>query len=130
MNENFQVPDTTFSVSPAWSARPTTGCGASLASLWVYTNICWQTVKKHKLAWFGYVTRHDSLSKPIQQGTLDGRRHRDRQRICWMDNTTEWTSLPMPELLITALCRKDRQRISAELSLMSPLTAQSVKGLN
>ena len=30
------------------------------------------TVKRRKLAWFGQVTRRDSLSKTILQGTLEG----------------------------------------------------------
>ena len=30
------------------------------------------TVKRWKLAWFRHVTRHDSLSKTISQGTLEG----------------------------------------------------------
>ena len=30
------------------------------------------TVKKRKRAWFGHVTRHDSLSKTILHGTLKG----------------------------------------------------------
>ena len=30
------------------------------------------TVKKWKLVWFGHVTRHDSLSKTILHGTLEG----------------------------------------------------------
>ena len=30
------------------------------------------TVKRRKLAWFGHVTRHDSLSKTILQRTLEG----------------------------------------------------------
>ena len=30
------------------------------------------TVQRRKLAWFGRVTRHDSLSKTIIQGTLEG----------------------------------------------------------
>ena len=37
-----------------------------------------------------------------------------------MDNIKEWTSLPMPELLTWAFCRKDWKRISAESALMSP----------
>ena len=78
------------------------------------------TVKRRKLAWFGHVTRHDSLSKTILQDTLEGGRRRGRQRKCWMGNIKEWTSLPMPELLTRASCRKDWKRISAESSLMSP----------
>ena len=30
------------------------------------------TVKRQMLAWFRHVTRHDSLSKPVLQGTLEG----------------------------------------------------------
>ena len=37
-----------------------------------------------------------------------------------MDNIKECISLPMPELLTGASCRKDWKRISAELSVMSP----------
>ena len=29
-------------------------------------------VRRRKLAWFGYVTPHDSLSKTILLGTLEG----------------------------------------------------------
>ena len=43
------------------------------------------TVKRQKLAWFGHVTRHDSLSKTILPGTLEGGRRVGRQRKCWMD---------------------------------------------
>ena len=37
------------------------------------------TVKRWKLAWFGHVTRHDSLSKTIFLDILEGRRLPDRQ---------------------------------------------------
>ena len=78
------------------------------------------TLKIWKLARFGHVTRHNSLSKIIFQGTLEGRRRRGRHRKCWMDNIREWTSLPMPDLLTRASSRKDWKRISAESSIMSP----------
>ena len=78
------------------------------------------TVKRRKLAWFVHVTCHDSLSKTILQGTLEGGRSRGRQRKCWMVNIKEWTSLSMPELLARASCRKDWKRISVESSLVSP----------
>ena len=48
----------------------------------------------------------------------------------WMDSMKEWTSLPVPELLTKASRRKDWKRISAESTLMPPLTTQLVKGLN
>ena len=37
-----------------------------------------------------------------------------------MDNIKDWTSLPMPELLTRASCRKDWKRISADSSSNSP----------
>ena len=77
-------------------------------------------VKRQKLSWFGNVTRHDSLSKTIIQGTWEGGRRRGRQKKCWMDNIEEWTYLPMPELLTRASCRKGWRSISAEPSLMIP----------
>ena len=46
-----------------------------------------------------------------------------------MDDIKEWTSLPTPELLKTATCRKDWKRIFAESFPYTP-TIQSVKGLN
>ena len=82
------------------------------------------TDERRKLAWIGHVTRHDSLSKTILKGTLEGGRFLGQQRKCWMDNIKEWASTPTPELLTMASCRKDWKRISAESSLMS------VKGLN
>ena len=78
------------------------------------------TVKSRKVAWFRHVTHLDSLSKTIFQGALEGGLHCGRQRKCWIDNIKERTSLPMPELLTAASCRKDWKRISAESSLMSP----------
>ena len=38
---------------------------------------------------------HDSFSKTILQGTLEGRRGHGQHRKCWMDNVREWTSLPV-----------------------------------
>ena len=40
--------------------------------------------------------------------------------VRWIDNTKEWTSLPVPELLTRPSCRKDWKKISAESTLMSP----------
>ncbi|GFR87376.1 endonuclease-reverse transcriptase [Elysia marginata] len=60
------------------------------------------TVKRRKLAWFGHVTRHDSLSKTILQGTVEGKRRRGRQKKAWCDNIKEWTGMAMYELVRSA----------------------------
>ena len=65
-------------------------------------------VKGWKLVWFGHVTRHNSLSKPILQGSLEGEQRHGRQKKCWMVNIKEWTSLPLPELLTKTSCRKKK----------------------
>ena len=57
--------------------------------------------------------------KTTLQGTSEGGRRRGRQRKCWLENTQEWTSLQMPELLPTANFRKDwKGIISAVMSVM------------
>ena len=78
------------------------------------------TIKRWKPGWFGHVTRHDSLSKTILQGTLEGRQCCGWQRKFWLDDIEEWTSLPLPELFTMASWRKGWKRISAQSSVMSP----------
>ena len=55
-------------------------------------NLLW-IVKRRKLAWFGHISRHNSLAKTVLQGTLDGGRKRGRQVKCWANNLKEWTRL-------------------------------------
>lgn len=78
-------------------------------------------VKRRKLAWFGHVTRHDTLTKTVLQGTLEGGRKRGRQTKCWMDNIKEWTRMDSPTLIRKAENRDDWRRLTAKSSLMSPL---------
>ena len=94
------------------------------------------TVKRRKLAWIGHVTSHNSLSKTILLGTLEvgsavvstGNagwttlgcgQHRGQSRKRCKD-IIEWTSLPIPELIRRASCRKDWKMISTKSSLKSP----------
>ena len=48
-------------------------------------------VKKRKLRWFGHVSRSSGLAKTILQGTVKGKRGRQKKR--WEDNIKEWTGL-------------------------------------
>ena len=50
-------------------------------------------VKKQKLKWYGYVSRSSGLAKSILQGTVNGKRRRDRQKKRWEDNIEEWTGM-------------------------------------
>ncbi|PIK45030.1 hypothetical protein BSL78_18122 [Apostichopus japonicus] len=89
------------------------------------------TVNCRKLAWFGHVTRHDSLSKVILQATVEGCRRRGRQRRNWPDNVKDWTGLDMPDLLATASNRSAWRTMSAA-TVMSPrrLHSHGVMGLS
>ena len=49
-----------------------------------------KSIKNRKLKWYGHVTRVNSLSTPIQQGSAKGGRRRGTQRNKWSDNMTEW----------------------------------------
>ena len=50
-------------------------------------------VKKRKPRWFGQVSRSSGLAKTILQGTVKGKRKRDRQKKRWEDNIKEWTRM-------------------------------------
>ena len=45
---------------------------------------------KLKLQYFGHLMqRNDSLENTLMLGKIEGRRRRDRQRISWLDGTTD-----------------------------------------
>ena len=50
-------------------------------------------VQRHKLQWYGRVSRSSGLAKTILQSTVKGRRKQGRQRKRWEDNIREWTGL-------------------------------------
>ena len=50
-------------------------------------------VKRHKLQWYGHVSRSSGLAKTISQGTVKGGGRQGRQSMCWEDNIREWTGL-------------------------------------
>ena len=77
-------------------------------------------LKRRKLAWFGHVTRHDTLAKTIMQGTVEGGRRRGKQRKNWADDVKTWTAMDMARLLTTATDRLKWRELSATASLMSP----------
>jgi hypothetical protein len=78
------------------------------------------TVKRRKLAWYGHVSRHESLSKTILQGTVEGKRRRGRQRKSWSDNVTEWTGCNIASLLRQAEDRELWRSLTARTSIMAP----------
>ena len=54
---------------------------------------------KLKLQYFGHLMwRVDSLEKPLMLGGIGGRRKRGRQRMRWLDGTTDWMDMSLSEL--------------------------------
>jgi len=66
-------------------------------------------VKTRKLRWYRHVIRSNGLYKTILQGTVLGKRKRDRQKKKWTDNITEWTKKTFAETQAVAHNR-DRQK--------------------
>ena len=50
-------------------------------------------VERHKLKWYGHVSRSSGLAKIILQSTVKGRRRQGRQKKRWEDIIREWTGL-------------------------------------
>ena len=54
---------------------------------------------KLKLQSFGYLLqRTDSLEKTLMLGKIEGRRRRGRQRMRWLDGTTDSTDMSLSKL--------------------------------
>ena len=54
---------------------------------------------KLKLQYFGHLMRRvDSLEKTLMLGGIGGRRRRGRQRMRWLDGTTDWMDVSLSEL--------------------------------
>ena len=49
--------------------------------------------KRQKSRRFGHVSRSSGFVKTILQGTVKGKRRRDRQKKRWKDNIKEWTGM-------------------------------------
>ena len=49
--------------------------------------------KRHKLQWYGHVSRSSGLAKTILQGTVKGGRRHGTRKKSWEDNIREWTGL-------------------------------------
>ena len=50
-------------------------------------------VRRHKLQWYGHVSRSSGLAKTTLQGTVKGRRRQGKQKKKWEHNIREWTGL-------------------------------------
>ena len=73
-------------------------------------------IKMMKMAWFGHVTCHQTMSKTIFLGTVPGARKRGRQRKQWMDNIRHWTGQRVNELIRIVIDRRAWRLLSHQSS--------------
>ena len=81
-------------------------------------------VKRHKLKWYGKVTRSSGLAKTIIQGTVEGWRRRGRQRKRWEDNIKEWTDLKWNIILRKAENREEMRKLVVKSTVVSQQSAR------
>ena len=75
-------------------------------------------VRRHKLQWYGHVSRSSGLAKTILQGTVKGGRNQGRQRKRWEDNIREWTGLEFPKSQRAVENRKRWGKLLAKSSVV------------
>ena len=83
------------------------------------------TVKRWKLAWYGHISRHDSLSKTILQGTVESKQRRGCPRKSWSDNVKDWTNQPTAQMLHAAEDHQQWRAMAEEASILPPQQAPS-----
>ena len=80
-----------------------------------------QRIKKRKLLWHGHVSRHNSISEELLQGTVERKRRRGRPRkMMWLDNIKHWTRLSVDNLLDSTRDRTQWRKMVAEASVCAP----------
>ena len=75
-------------------------------------------VMRHKLQWYGHVSRSSGLAKTILQGTVKGGRRQGRQRKRWEDNIREWTDLEFAKSQTAVENREKWRKLVAKSSVV------------
>ena len=84
-------------------------------------------IKRHKLQWYGHVSRLSGLTKTILQGTVKGGRRQGRQKKRWEENIRECTGLEFAKSQRAVENREKRRKVVMKSSVWPPTTLM-VKG--
>ena len=79
-------------------------------------------VKRHKLQWYGHVSRSSGVAKSILQGTIKGGRKQGRQRKRWEDSIREWTGLEFAKSQKAVENREKWRKLVVKSSVGAPAT--------
>ena len=71
-------------------------------------------IVRHKLQWYGPVSRSLNLAKTILQGTVKGGRRPGRQRKRWGDKFREWIGLEFAKVQSAVENRDKRGKLVAK----------------
>ena len=82
-------------------------------------------VKRHKLQWYGHVSRSSGLAKTILQGTVKGWRRQGRQRKRWEDNIREWKGLDFAKSQRAVENREKLKKLVAKSSVVPKQPSRS-----
>ena len=75
-------------------------------------------VKRHKMQWYGHVSRSSGLAKTTLQGTVKGGRRQGQQRKRWEDNIREWTDLEVAKSQRAVENREKWRKLVAKSSVV------------
>ena len=84
-------------------------------------------VKRHKLQWYGHVSRSSGLVKTILQGTVKGGRRQGGQWKRWEDNIRKWTGLKFGKSQ-RAVENREKRRIPVAKSSVVPQRPSRLSG--
>ena len=80
-------------------------------------------IKRHKLQWYGHVSRSSGLAKTILQGTVKRGRRQGRQKR-WEDNIREWTGLEFAKFQRALESREKWRKLVAKSSVVPQLPSR------
>ena len=75
-------------------------------------------IVRHKLQWYGPVSRSLNLAKTILQGTVKGGRRPGRQRKRWGDKFREWTGLEFAKAQSAVENRENWRKLNVKSSVV------------